>query len=115
MLSKEDLRQLALKMEKPRVPGVERLLEMSLQCRDRRGERHGEAQPGLDAPLSVLLLFSSIVSASPLTQNPGSSSFPENSGVALVISATHYLRMFPKSTTVWEERGRLSFNPKTPT
>lgn len=52
VLSKEDLRQLALKMEKPRVPGVKRLLEMSLQCRDRRDERRGEAQPGLDTPLS---------------------------------------------------------------
>lgn len=41
----------------------------------------------LRAPMSVFLFFfSSVMSSSPLIQNRGSSSFPENAGVALVTS-----------------------------
>lgn len=57
---------------------------VTLMWRQGRWEEwRGTAWPR--APMSVSF-FHSIISSLPLIQNPGSSSFPENSGVALLIS-----------------------------
>lgn len=74
------------------------LPEMLLQSGPGKDERNrGTAQAR--APMSVFS-FSLTISSSSLIQHPGSSDYPANPGVALVISSGHYLRMFPINTYV---------------